>query len=35
MRHSCFLRLLLVVASLTLFAGWALAHPSSGIVVTG
>src|SRR5262249_44448246 len=33
MRHSCFILLLPVVASLALSAGWASAHPSSGIVV--
>ena len=33
MRRSSFLRLLPVVASLALFARWASAHPSSGIVV--
>jgi sugar lactone lactonase YvrE len=33
MRRSCVLRLWPVVASLALFAGWASAHPSSGIVV--
>ena len=33
MQRSCFLRLLPVMVSLALFAGWASAHPSSGIVV--